>query len=334
LARGSRRARRRRSETPSRGPGSAGAGTAEESDPADVRRTGLCGMARARLLGNAPACESERRPPPARKVETSASTPGRSLPPPPLPPSWPLEKNGRGTTRGSEAERRQGQGAAPEAPLQALRLPAPPPGPPPPPPPPPPRLERPLGRGAAAGAPHQAVRPPMPPPFPPPALPPPPPPLEWLQGRGAAPAAPHQALRPRGPPPYPPPLPPPPPPPPTGPPPYGPARNTLGDPEPPRRRLEYPGGGAGGGELPQYDNGPADEPEGRGRRAPGGAWGQLSEEARDELTRPLRVESGRTSSPGKARRSGSRTTVIFDREGHASPSLKRSRRWGGASRGR
>ena len=84
-----------------------------------------------------------------------------------------------------------------------------------------------------------------------------------------------------------------------------------------------------GGELPQYDNGPAGEPEGRGRRAPGGAWGQLSEEARDELTRPLRVESGRTSSPGKARRSGSRTTVIFDREGHASPSLKRSRRMGG-----
>ena len=51
--------------------------------------------------------------------------------------------------------------------------------------------------------------------------------------------------------------------------------------------------------MPQYDNGPAGEPEGRGRRAPGGAWGQLSEEARDELTRPLRVESGRTSSPGE-----------------------------------
>ena len=75
--------------------------------------------------------------------------------------------------------------------------------------------------------------------------------------------------------------------------------SALGDPEPPRQRLEYPGGGAGGGELPQYDNGPAGEPEGRGRRAPGGAWGQLSEEARDELTRPLRVESGRTSSPGE-----------------------------------
>ena len=35
------------------------------------------------------------------------------------------------------------------------------------------------------------------------------------------------------------------------------------------------------------------------RRAPGGAWGQLSEEARDELTRPLGVESGRTGSPGE-----------------------------------
>ena len=63
----------------------------------------------------------------------------------------------------------------------------------------------------------------------------------------------------------------------------------------------------------------------------------------DELTRPLRVESGRTSSPGegpsqchrgKARRSGSRITATFDREGHASPSLERSRRRGGASRGR
>ena len=81
--------------------------------------------------------------------------------------------------------------------------------------------------------------------------------------------------------------------------PCGPARNNLGDPGPPRRRLEYPGGGAGGGELPQYDNGPAGEPEGRGRRAPEGAWGQLSEEAREELARPLRVESRGTSSPGE-----------------------------------
>ena len=196
-------------------------------------------------------------------------------------------------------ERPRGQGAAPEAPLQELGRLAPPPGPPPPPPPPPPPLERPLGRGAAPEVPHQAVRPPVPPSFPPPTLPFPPPPLERLQGRGAAPAAPHQAFGPRGPPPYPPPLPPPPPPPPAGPPPYGPARNNLGGPGPPRRKLVYPGGGGGGGELPRYDSGPADEPESRGRRAPGGAWGQLSEEARDELTRPLRVESGRTSSPGE-----------------------------------
>ena len=34
------------------------------------------------------------------------------------------------------------------------------------------------------------------------------------------------------------------------------------------------------------------------RRAPGGAWGQLSEEVRVELTRPLRVEPGRVSPPG------------------------------------
>ena len=45
------------------------------------------------------------------------------------------------------------------------------------------------------------------------------------------------------------------------------------------------------------DSGPAGEPESRGRRTRGGAWGQLSEEVRDELTRPLRVESGRTGSP-------------------------------------
>merc|ERR1711938_111253 len=162
---------------------------------------------------------------------------------------------------------------------------------------PPPPLERPLGRGAAPEVPHQAVRPPVPPSFPPPTLPFPPPPLERLQGRGAAPAAPHRAFGPRGPPPYPPPLPPPPPPPPAGPPPGGPARNNLGGPGPPRRKLVYPGGGDGGGELPRYDSGPAGEPESRGRRTRGGAWGQLSEEARDELTRPLRVESGRTGSP-------------------------------------
>ena len=36
-----------------------------------------------------------------------------------------------------------------------------------------------------------------------------------------------------------------------------------------------------------------------GHRAQGGAWGQLSERARDEPTRPLRVESGRASPPGE-----------------------------------
>ena len=54
----------------------------------------------------------------------------------------------------------------------------------------------------------------------------------------------------------------------------------------------------GGGELPRYDSGPAGEPEGRGRGAPGGAWGRLSEEVRVELTRPLRAEPGRASPPG------------------------------------
>ena len=154
----------------------------------------------------------------------------------------------------------------------------------------------------------------MPPSFPPPALPLPPPPLERLQGRGAAPEAPHQAFGPRGPPPYPPPLPPPPHPPLTGPPPCGPARSNLGDPGPPRRRLVYPGGGDGGGELPQYDNGPAGEPEGRGRRAPGGAWGQLSEGARDELMWPLRVESGRTDEPRTIERPRGRARVLDRRE--------------------
>ena len=75
--------------------------------------------------------------------------------------------------------------------------------------------------------------------------------------------------------------------------------NNLGGPGPPRRKLVYPGGGDGGRELPRYDSGPTGEPESRGRRAPGGAWGQLSEEARDELTRPLRVGSGRAGSPGE-----------------------------------
>ena len=50
--------------------------------------------------------------------------------------------------------------------------------------------------------------------------------------------------------------------------------------------------------MPRDDSGSAGEPEGQDRRAPGEAWSQLSEEVRDELTRPLRVESGHTSSPG------------------------------------
>ena len=66
--------------------------------------------------------------------------------------------------------------------------------------------------------------------------------------------------------------------------------------------------------MPQYDNGPAGEPEGRGRRAPGGAWGQLSEEARDELTWPLRVESGRTDEPRTIERPRGRARVLDRRE--------------------
>ena len=66
--------------------------------------------------------------------------------------------------------------------------------------------------------------------------------------------------------------------------------------------------------MPQYDNGPAGEPEGRGRSAPGGAWGQLSEEARDELTRPLRVESGRTDEPRTIERPRGRARVLDRRE--------------------
>ena len=62
--------------------------------------------------------------------------------------------------------------------------------------------------------------------------------------------------------------------------------------------------------MPQHDNEPAGEPEGRGRRAPGGGWGQLSEEARDELTRPLRVESGRTDEPRTIERPRGRARVL------------------------
>ena len=70
------------------------------------------------------------------------------------------------------------------------------------------------------------------------------------------------------------------------------------NPEPPRRRLGYPRGGTEGGEVPRGDSGSVGEPEGQDRRAPSAIWSQLSEGVRVELTRPLRVESGRTSSPG------------------------------------
>ena len=66
--------------------------------------------------------------------------------------------------------------------------------------------------------------------------------------------------------------------------------------------------------MPRYDSGPAGEPEGRDRRAPGGAWGQLSEEARDELTRPLQVESGRTDEPRTIERPRGRARVLDRRE--------------------
>jgi len=50
--------------------------------------------------------------------------------------------------------------------------------------------------------------------------------------------------------------------------------------------------------VPRGDSGSAGGPEGRDRRAPGEAWNQLSREGRVDLTRPLRVESGRASPPG------------------------------------
>ena len=74
-----------------------------------------------------------------------------------------------------------------------------------------------------------------------------------------------------------------PPPPPTWSSPHRPARS-LGGPEPPRRRLEYPGEGTEGGEVLWEDSGPAGEPEGQDRRAPGEAWSQLSGEGRVELS--------------------------------------------------
>ena len=62
--------------------------------------------------------------------------------------------------------------------------------------------------------------------------------------------------------------------------------------------------------MPQCDNGSAGGPGGRGRRAPEGAWGQLSERVRDELARPLRVESGRTDEPRTIERPRGRARVI------------------------
>ena len=46
------------------------------------------------------------------------------------------------------------------------------------------------------------------------------------------------------------------------------------------------------------------------RRAPEGAWGQLSERVRDELARPLQVESGRTDEPKTIERPRGRAQVI------------------------
>jgi len=79
--------------------------------------------------------------------------------------------------------------------------------------------------------------------------------------------------------------------------PYGPTWN-LGNPQPPRRRLEHPREGTEGGEVPWGNSGPTDESGGRDRRAPGETWSQLSEGVRVGLSRPLRVGSGDTSPPG------------------------------------
>ena len=68
--------------------------------------------------------------------------------------------------------------------------------------------------------------------------------------------------------------------------------------------------------MPRSDGGPAGEPEGRDRRAPGGAWGQLSEGARDELTRPLRVESGRIL---RHIESGSENSALSSQRPHGPP---------------
>ena len=66
--------------------------------------------------------------------------------------------------------------------------------------------------------------------------------------------------------------------------------------------------------MPQCDNGSAGGPRGRSRRAPEGAWGQLSERVRDELARPLQVESGRTDEPRTIERPRGRARVLDRRE--------------------
>ena len=50
----------------------------------------------------------------------------------------------------------------------------------------------------------------------------------------------------------------------------------LGNPQPPRRRLEHPREGTEKGEVPWGDSGPADESGGRGPRAPGETWSQIN----------------------------------------------------------
>jgi len=109
--------------------------------------------------------------------------------------------------------------------------------------------------------------------------------------------------------------------------------------------------------VPRDDSGSAGEPEGQDRRAPGEAWSQLSEEVRDELTRPLRVESGHTSSPGvdpsrrqpdhrELRQGGPRLPELdeesaegggraeYDRETAGAGAIRRPGRGGSTSRGR
>ena len=66
--------------------------------------------------------------------------------------------------------------------------------------------------------------------------------------------------------------------------------------------------------MSQCDNGSAGGPRGRSRRAPEGAWGQLSERVRDELARPLRVESGRTDEPKTIERPRGRARVLDQSE--------------------